>query len=157
MVPSSAADAAVLHAASEWVVFSCDGHLFGVPLSRTREILDPRPITRLPGCGRAVCGLIGIRGRVVTAFDLGEILLGKPSSDREEHRVLVLQSAGKRVAVLVDAVVSMARETESMLPIDRVSLEALGTGVDDVVGIGTLDDQPFVALDPDKILGRLLT
>jgi purine-binding chemotaxis protein CheW len=71
MVSSHAADEAVASGLSQWVVFNCGDHRFGLPLDRTREILPPRSCTRLPGCGPEVAGLVGIRGRVLTVFDFG--------------------------------------------------------------------------------------
>jgi purine-binding chemotaxis protein CheW len=157
MVPSSAADGAAITAASQWVVFACGDHLFGLPLDRTREILPPRPITRLPGCGPEVAGLVGIRGRVVTVFDLGVILDKNPSAARADHRMLVVVIEGKRVAVLVDEIMAVSRDTTGVLPLDSDALRPYDIERDDVLGVGALDEQPFLALDPDRILGRLLT
>jgi chemotaxis signal transduction protein len=157
MVPSSALDAAAVSAASQWVVFACSDHLFGLPLHRTREILPPRPITRLPGCGPEVAGLAGIRGRVVTVFDFGVLLTGNASAQRAEHRMLVVVVNGKRVAVLVDEIIAVSRESAGVLPLDSDALRPYDIDRDDVVGIGAHEEQPFLALDPDRILARLLT
>lgn len=157
MVPSSAADVAAIPAASQWVVFACGDHLFGLPLDRTREILPPRPITRLPGCGPEVAGLVGIRGRVVTVFDLGVILGRSPSAQRQDHRMLIVMIAGKRVAVLVDEIIAVSRDSSGVLPLDSDALRPYDIDRDDVLGIGALNEQPFLALDPERILGRLLT
>ena len=157
MVPSSALNAAAVSAASQWVVFACGDHFFGLPLDRTREILPPRPITRLPGCGAEVAGLAGIRGRVVTVFDFGVLLTGTPSAQRAEHRMLVVVVADKRVAVLVDEIIAVSRESAGVLPLDSDALRPYDITRDDVLGVGALGDQPFLALDPERILGRLLT
>jgi chemotaxis signal transduction protein len=157
MVPSSALNAAAVSAASQWVVFACGDHLFGLPLHRTREILPPRPITRLPGCGPEVAGLAGIRGRVVTVFDFGVLLTGNASAQRAEHRMLVVVVNGKRVAVLVDEIIAVSRESAGVLPLDSDALRPYDIDRDDVVGIGAHEEQPFLALDPDRILARLLT
>jgi purine-binding chemotaxis protein CheW len=157
MVPSSAADAAAITAASQWVVFACGDHLFGLPLDRTREILPPRPITRLPGCGPEVAGLVGIRGRVVTVFDLGVILNKSASAQHPDHRMLVVMIDGKRVAVLVDEIIAVSRDSSGVLPLDSDALRPYDIDRDDVLGVGAFNEQPFLALDPDRILGRLLT
>jgi chemotaxis signal transduction protein len=157
MVPSSALNAAAVSAASQWVVFACGDHLFGLPLHRTREILPPRPITRLPGCGPEVAGLAGIRGRVITVFDFGVLLTGSASALRVEHRMLVVVVNGKRVAVLVDEIIAVSRESSGVLPLDADALRPYDIERDDVIGVGAHDEQPFLALDPDRILTRLLT
>jgi purine-binding chemotaxis protein CheW len=157
MVPSSASDAVAANATSQWVVFACGDHLFGLPLDRTREILPPRPITRLPGCGEEVAGLVGIRGRVVTVFDLGVILEKSASARRPDHRMLVVVVDGKRVAVLVDEIIAVSRDASGVLPLNSDALRPYDIERDDVFGVGALGEQPFLALDPDRILGRLLT
>jgi len=156
MVPSSADNAAAVRVASQWVVFACGDHLFGLPLDRTREILPPRSITRLPGCGAEVAGLVGIRGRVVTVFDFGAMLGSTASAQREDHRILVVFVNGKRVAVLVDEIIAVLRESGGVLPLDTDALRPYDIERDDVLGVGALGESPFLALDPDRILGRLL-
>ena len=157
MVPSSAAEAAAVTAASQWVVFACGDYWFGLPLEQTREILPPRAITRLPGCGPEVAGLVGIRGRVMTVFDFGVLLANVPSVDQADHRMLVVVVHGKRVAVLVDEIIAVSRESAGVLPLDGDALRPYDVERDDVLGIGALDERPFMALDPERILGRLLT
>ena len=157
MVPSPAADGVVTSAASQWVVFACGEHCFGLPLDRTREILPPRTITRLPGCGPEVCGLVGIRGRVHTVFDFGVVIGGAPSVTKPDHRLLVLYVLGKRVAAAVDEIVAVSRESSSIIPLDNDALRPYDIERDDLIGIGALGEIPFLALDPDRILGRLLT
>lgn len=157
MVPGSAAEGAVASAASQWVVFACGEHCFGLPLDRTREILPPRRITRLPGCGPEVCGLVGIRGRVVTVFDFGVVIGGKPSLPNPDHRMLVLFVQGRRVAAVVDEIIAVSRETSNIIPLDNDALRPYDIERDDLIGIGALGEIPFLALDPDRILGRLLT
>jgi purine-binding chemotaxis protein CheW len=156
MVPRSADNAAAVSAASQWVVFACGDHLFGLPLVRTREILPPRSITRLPGCSAAVAGLVGIRGRVVTVFDFGVILGTTPSGQNPDHRMLVVFVNNKRVAVLVDEIIAVSRESGGVLPLDTDARRPYDIERDDVLGIGALGESPFLALDPDRILGRLL-
>lgn len=144
-------------ASSQWVVFSCGEFWFGLPLERTREILPPRAITRLPGCGPAVLGLVGIRGRIVTVFDFGVVIGGESSVAKPDHRMLVLFVQGRRVAAVVDEIIAVSRESPEILPLDGDGLRPYDVDRDDLIGIGALGDRPFLALDPDKILGRLLT
>ena len=156
MAPSPAAEGAVAPAATQWVVFACGPQWFGLPLDRSREILPPRALTRLPGCGAHVGGLVGIRGRVHTVFDFGVILRNESALQTRDHRLLVLVVHGRRVAAVVDEVVAVSRDVVPIAPLNGTKypehIEA-----DDVVGVGTLDGHPFLALDPDRILGRLFT
>jgi purine-binding chemotaxis protein CheW len=157
MVPNPAAEGVATSAASQWVVFACGEHWFGLPLERTREILPPRAITRLPGCGPEVCGLVGIRGRVVTVFDFGVVIGGESSVAKPDHRMLVMFVLGRRIAAVVDEIIAVSRDVGSVLPLDSDALRPYDIDRDDLIGIGALGDRPFLALDPDRILGRLLT
>jgi purine-binding chemotaxis protein CheW len=141
----------------EWVVFSCAGEWFGVPLLSSREVVPPQPLTRLPGCGPEVAGLIGLRGRVVTAFDLGVVLELEPARRLPDHRILVLDHGERVVAIAVDSIVGIARQDSAQL--HQVAEESLGNAEAvraDVVGVGSLEGKRFLALDPDRILKRLL-
>ena len=140
----------------QWVVFSCDRRRFVVPLERVREILTPQPYTRLPGCGPEVCGLVGVRGRVITVLDLGVLLTTHPAITGADHRILLVEQGERLVGAAVDEVVAVAHaHTQPFLP-GEPGLAGLQLRKEDVVGAGKVDGQPFVALNIDAILGRVL-
>jgi chemotaxis signal transduction protein len=141
------ADEAGMHAyaALPWVVFSCDGSRFGVPLDCVCEIIAPRPFTRLPGAGSEVCGLAGVRGRVVTVFDMGAVLGLRSAATLPDHRLLLMDLGARRIGAAVEDVVDIAPAH-----VDPAA------GVAGVVGRGRMQDGEFTALDPQVLLGRLL-
>lgn len=157
MASSSAplADEALPAAAlPEWVVFSCEDRLFGVPLTQMREVVTPQPLTRLPGCGVEVGGLMGLRGRVITVFDMGAVLGLRSSLSTPDHRILVLDHAGDRVvAIAVDVVHGIARDQARALP-EQPDEPAIANAA---LGCGDFEGFFFTAIDPDRILSRLLT
>lgn len=91
----------------EWLIVVCSGERYAVPLLQVQEILVPQPFTRLPGCGPEVCGLIGLRGRIVTVFDIGAIMGRRPARQVASHRLLLLEVGGGSVAGAVDEVVAV--------------------------------------------------
>ncbi|MBY6242657.1 chemotaxis protein CheW [Methylosinus sp. Sm6] len=46
------------------------GEIFAIDAERVREILDPAPVTEVPGARDFVRGLINVRGKVVPMADL---------------------------------------------------------------------------------------
>jgi purine-binding chemotaxis protein CheW len=136
---------------AQWVVFLCDGDPFGFPLERVTEIMTPRPITRLPGAVAEVCGLIGVRGRVVTAIDLRAVLGRRPAAAAPGDRLLLVDLGAQRVAVIVDDV--LAIEPASVQP---AAVQAAGVPAAALLGAGTAETGRFVAVDPAALLGRLL-
>ena len=132
-------------AVTQWVVFTCDTVRYGVPLDCVVEISAPRPFTRLPGAGPEVCGLVGVRGRVVTVFDLGAVLGQRSAAKLPDHRMLMLDLDARRFGAVVEEVVDIAPA--------RVDPEG---DVPGVIGTGHMQDAGFTALDPQVLLGRLL-
>ena len=140
-----------------WVVFSCGGERLGIPLLSSREVVPPQPLTRLPGCGPEVAGLVGLRGRVVTAFDMGVVVGAAPAQSVPDYRLLVLDYGERVVAIAVDAVVGIARELGAALePVGATALGQLDSVRGDVIGVGMLEGERYLALDPERILKRLL-
>lgn len=143
-------------AAQLWAVFSCDGRAFGFPLDRVREIVLPGPITRLPGCGPEVAGLIGLRGRIVTVFDIGARLGLRPSAARGDHRLLLLDCGERLVAGAVERVAAIQEVAVRPLGRLRAVLKGIDVEREAVVGVGKVAGEPFIALDSDRLLGSLL-
>ena len=139
--------------APQWVVFRCADRRLALPLDRVREILTPRPFSRLPGTGPEVCGLVGVRTRIVTAFDLGVILGLAPARNAPDHRLLLIEYGERTPALVVEEVLAVApaelSETASFgIPaaLDRQL----------ILGTGEFESVPFIALDSHRLLDRLL-
>lgn len=113
-------DGPIARITPQWVVFGCSGERFAVPLSRVREILLPQPLTRLPGCGQEVCGLAGLRGRIVTVLDFGAALGLGPSAAVSDHRLLLVEYGTEQVAGAVDEVLAISHEGAPLLDLDEL-------------------------------------
>lgn len=140
----------------EWVVFSCAGRLFAIPLLLTREVVPPQALTRLPGCGPEVAGLMGLRGRVITVFDMGPVLGLSSALRLPDYRTIVLDHEQRIVGIAVDQIEAIAHAEAAVLqPAEAMQGESEAVR-EDIVGVGSLDGRPFLALDPNRILSRLL-
>jgi len=138
------------------VLLGAGGHWFGVAIDAIREIIDPRPYTPLPGSEPFVCGLINLRGRIVTVLDLGARLNLRPSAATPGHSIVVLEHGGRLVGMAVEEVsrivaadldhLEMGAELLRSLRIDRAYLR----------GVGEADDRIFVAVDTDEIFRPVL-
>jgi purine-binding chemotaxis protein CheW len=137
---------------AQWAFFRCGGRGFAMPIDRVAEIVPPAPATRLPGAGPMVLGLVGFRGRVITVFDLGVIAGGNPAADRPDHRLVFVRRGGRLFGFAVETMVTIATADEGVGGIDA----AAGLERGDVRGTVTLDGQPYVQLEVDHLLGRLL-
>jgi purine-binding chemotaxis protein CheW len=111
----------------QFVTLGIDREVFAVPVETVLEILDMRPMFRIPDAPAYLAGLIDVRGRGVPVIDL-RLRLGLPQVPSTENtRILVLEApvAGRRLTLGLIA--------------DRV-FEV--TGLDD----GTLETPPDIGL-----------
>ena len=79
-----------------------------IPAGMLREILDPLPVTRVPGAGPFVPGVVNVRGAVVPLADLKHALSIPDEGSDDRRRILVLEvpigGEPTTVAVAADAV-----------------------------------------------------
>jgi purine-binding chemotaxis protein CheW len=131
-------------------------HHFGLPVAAVREIIPARSFTPLPGTADYVCGMINLRGRIVTVLDLAA-RLGLPASSLEpEHSIVVLDYEGKLVGVTVSDVVRITMVDRRELDESAESLRALHLDRAYVTGVGEIEEGVFVAIDPDGLLQPIL-
>jgi purine-binding chemotaxis protein CheW len=77
----------------QFVTLGIDREVFAVPVDTVVEILDMRPMFRLPDAPPYLAGLIDVRGRSVPVIDL-RVKLGLPAiASTETTRILVLEIA----------------------------------------------------------------
>lgn len=154
-----AADAPAEEAAAEperMVLFVVGEHRFAVPIERIREIIPARPYTPLPGTGGHVCGLINLRGRIVTVMDLGA-RLGLPAASRlPEHSIVIVEHRGKLVGMAVEEVARIVSVDAGTLADSAEVLRSLRIDRAYLRGVGEVDDEIFVAVDPDEIFEPIL-
>lgn len=139
-----------------WVIFEVGGHAFGLPIQRIREITAPRWATRLPGCGPEVRGLVALRGRSYTVFDLAPIFGLEWDGNAATGKLLLVEHRERVVGFAVDNVLGVAHDELGHVAVDRAALRSIDVDRPDVEGLGTFEGRAFVAVDADPILDRLL-
>jgi purine-binding chemotaxis protein CheW len=92
----------------QYVTLGLDREIFAVPVGKVREILEVRPISRLPHAPDYLLGIIDVRGCSVPVIDL-RLKLGLPPVETTvATRILVLEVAvrdrGLVLGLLVDKV-----------------------------------------------------
>lgn len=79
--------------ATQYVTLGIDREVFGVPVAGVREILDMRPVARLPHAPPHLLGMIDVRGQGVPVIDL-RAKLGLPTTETTpDTRILVIEVA----------------------------------------------------------------
>jgi len=103
---------------SQYVTFAIDDRLYGIEITKVREIKGWTEPTELPNAPYAMRGVLNLRGVVVPIFDLrcrfgqGETLAS------EAHVVIIISLADRLIGILVDAVCDiLTLEPGEVLPV----------------------------------------
>jgi purine-binding chemotaxis protein CheW len=153
---SASGTPAEVAALERMVLFVVGEHRFGVPIDRIREIIPLRPYTPMPGAEAFVCGLINLRGRIVTVVDLGARLGLAPASHHPDHSIVIVEHRGRLVGLAVQDVARIVAVDPETLGESAGTLRALQIDRAYLRGVGEADDEIFVAVDPDEILDPIL-
>ena len=133
------------------LVFEVGGSVFACEMESFREIVTPQPMTRLPGAPPSVCGLINLRGTIVTVVD-GGMVLGMSSYVRERGLILLVDYVERWIGVGVDDV----RDIQDV-PIDQFSAadatEASRLGI---TGAVEIEGQRVLVLDIKAVVEQVI-
>ncbi len=101
----------------ELATFYAADLLLGIPIRDVEEICRFCNVTPVPGAPETVCGVMSLRGEVVTVLDLRVVLgLGKTERTRQTRNVIV-HAGGERIGLLVDRVADVvSAATADLLP-----------------------------------------
>ena len=130
------------------LVFDIAGKTFACEMSAIREIIPFQRITRLPGAPPTVCGLINLRGTIVTVLDLGARVVNKPCN-REAGSILLVPYLDKLVGIGVDEVRDLQSVSEDAMKNDG-DLTAFDSGI--ILGLADVEGELAVILDINAIV-----
>ena len=126
------------------VVFSLGSEEYALPIAAVHEIIrftEPRSVASEVAWIR---GVIGLRGKIIPIFDLAA-RLELPGTDSEPGKIVILETGGGQVGVMVD-------EVEEVLTTTSDQLEAVPTAsTDSIDAIAKIDDRLVILLDPEGI------
>jgi purine-binding chemotaxis protein CheW len=141
---------------SQYVTLGVADELFAAPVSKVQEILDMRPIARLPRAPDNLLGMIDVRGEGIPVLDLRQTLGIDPVSDTENTRIVVLSINGPQgpltVGLRADRVFEVTiLDSETLDPPPAISAGWSGHCIE---GIGRRNSRFVTVLDLDRLLGK---
>lgn len=135
-----------------FVVLSIAGETFAVEISKVREIIRVPHITWVPGSPDYVRGVINLRGSVVAVIDLAGMLGMPPAEEDSQTRIIIVESSGVIVGVLVDNVSRVADIAPSQLEPALRTLDESQRAF--VIAQLNLEDTLIGILELDEILSQ---
>ncbi|MDQ6718106.1 MAG: chemotaxis protein CheW [Gemmatimonadota bacterium] len=134
------------------LLFEIAGKIFACDMSAVREIIPFQLVTRLPGAPSTVCGIINLRGNIVTVLDLGA-RVGKTPCDRAKGSILLVPYRDRLIGIGVDEV----RDLQSVRAdeLQRAGdLSAFDSGI--ILGLAEVEGDLAVILDINAIVRDVL-
>jgi purine-binding chemotaxis protein CheW len=130
------------------LAFDVGGLACAVGASQVREVLEPRPVTLVPGAPPAAPAVFALRGRIVTVIDLALRLGVAPSRRRPEWLVVEGPADVGMCALETEGVIGLSSVDPAALARPR----GLAAAEDLLRGITLQPDGPLLVLDLDRIL-----
>jgi purine-binding chemotaxis protein CheW len=128
--------------------FFLGAELFGVPLTRLREVARLTRVRAIPGAAPHVAGLVNLRGEIICALDAHAILGLPPSTTFEAGFLIALQDFSYPVGLVVDAIADI-------FSIDPDTIAApLAGSTACVVGTANVSLGSIGLIDLDRVVDR---
>jgi purine-binding chemotaxis protein CheW len=125
---------------------------FGVPISVIHEIVRVPEITAVPDSPNFVEGVINLRGKIVPVVDLRKRFGEKTVTRNKKNRILVSESEGKLVGLIVDSASEVLKISETEIDLPPRVLEQ--GELNYVTGLGKLQGRLMILIDLNKTLQR---
>ncbi len=135
---------------TEYVTFTLDGQIFGLPIGRVQEVFRPARITRVPLAAAQIAGVLNLRGRIVTAIDMRSRLDLPPRGNEQPAMAIGIELGSESFGLLVDALGEVLKLSDAEREANPVNLDRKLARIS--AGVFRLDGQLLVVLDIDRVL-----
>ncbi len=134
----------------QFVAFRLGKTEFAVPIEQVWRIVSLTDITRVPRVPSFIEGIINLRGEIIPVIDLRKRLGLEVGERTDESRIVVVQTEGHRVGMIVDTITEIVRLPEDTIepPPDMIA-DISGVFL---TGMTTYNDRLFIVLDLSRVL-----
>lgn len=131
--------------------FYLDGTLFGINIKDVQEINEDLDITKVPLSSDYVMGIMNLRGQIVTIVNVGMKIGLAPSVISPESRVVIVDSQGEHVGLLVDKVTEVVTVSQKEITAPPANIKgAQGRFFEGILHTG--DHELMALLNVDVVL-----
>ena len=137
----------------QYLTFKLGEEVFGVEVSKVREILDLTTITKVPQTPHFMRGVINLRGSVVPVVDM-RVKFGMPPSERTVNTcIVVVEVSLEGEPTVLGALVDSVQEVFELEPDQIEPAPRIGTKLrtEFLLGMGKRDERFLLLLDIDMV------
>ena len=129
--------------------FNLGKESYAVGLLKVKEVITRPEVTPIPKSPAYVCGLINLRGLVLTVIDLRKKLGITPSADDSQTAVIIFDLEDRMIGVVVDSIQKVLNVSEDNIkPVPDLE----GKATAHLLGILHHDNILTMWLDPNLLL-----
>lgn len=134
----------------QFVIFNLHSEDFGVEITQVKEIIKPLEIFKVPDTPEFIEGLINLRGKVHTVFNLRK-RFGLPAKEFDDNTKIIIVSVNSlSVGFIVDEVNEIVRIDEENIETTPQIITSLNKKY--LSGVAKLDDRIVLLLDLGNVL-----
>lgn len=138
--------------ATQHLTFTLDDEVFALDISKVREVLEFKTVTKVPRTPEFMCGVINLRGGVVPVVDL-RLKFGMPEAERTVNTcIIIVEIALGKESTVLGALVDSVQEVFELEPDQIEPAPKIGTSLDTefIKGMGKRGEEFIIILDIDR-------
>lgn len=133
---------------SKYITFTMGEEEYGVPVLQVVEIVRKETVIAVPHAREELIGLMDIRGAVLPLINL-RTRLGLGRDVPEGDRAIVMEIAGRRVALAVDQVAHVESFTDDMVDTGPTAMRSSSSRF--MIGVGKKADRFVILLSLEDL------
>ena len=140
----------------QYLTFTLGDEAFALEISKVREVVDYTSITRVPRMPAYLCGVVNLRGNVVSVIDL-RLKLGMRATVKTEDTCIVITEINMEESVLQMGVLTDSVQEVIFFGSDHIEpppTVGIKLNPEFIRGIGKRNDSFVIILNIDKVLSK---
>ena len=133
-----------------YATFFVDQFYFGIPSQDVVELTNGTEITQVPLAPASVCGLINLRGQIVTAIDMRSRLGMASRSPPDKALTVFVSNKGLMFGLVIDRSSDILELDPSLMEKTPSHMPAAAAEI--MVGFHKLSDKLLFMLDLEKLI-----
>lgn len=133
--------------------FMLSNEIYGIEISKVREVMDHKKITTVPKTPDFMKGVINLRGGVVPVIDL-RLKFGMEETEKTvDTCIIIVDISVDGEQTFIGALADSVKEVITLEPENIEPAPKIGTKLDTefIKGMGKLNDEFVIILDIEKI------
>ncbi len=137
----------------QYLTFKLGDELFGVDVSKAREVLDFSEVTNVPQMPDYMLGVINLRGSVVPVINLRRKFGMAEVEQTIDTCIIVIEVEIDGDVIVIGAMVDAVQEVLDLTAAQIEPPPRLGTKLNTefIKGMGNINDQFLIILDIDRV------